>query len=494
MPRLRDPHPIFVIIFVGDEEKPFGIQKDFLCAKSRYFRRHFYGSQEGSRPRREKSSSSENGGQDGPEDDAGEEKSVEHVVHLPDVAVGTFAHAQHFLYTGQVVPDPDKEMPSYDTLVSIWKLGHRLGIEGLCERTLEAMAENKRLTQAIPATHILVQVWKETPEGSSIRQLLLSWAAEYLRSSQERRAEFARSLPQELLSELVVAMSSSYGDFWATPNAFQGEARPGSGGGGDDGAGTGAGNSSGKHYRDKSGDGYDDGAAPQDGIGADGTFGSIVCQPDAWPPALKRPRYFDSYPLRHAEHANGDSGSGGASALSPAVTPSSAFGGAGGGASAAVPGRKAAGRTSLPTQRVFSSTTTKKRSSHAFNPDTFTQAQKLLFCSDLVTRMLSGPGFWTRLVGPFREPVDPVVEGIPDYPNKVKRPMDLTTIKRNLDRGIYDSPDEFVADVRQIFANVYAYWKPKDGVYQVCERLEKTFEEKYSQMNKWISKQGSEEA
>jgi hypothetical protein len=69
------------------------------------------------------------------------------------------------------------------------------------------MAECRRVTQHIPATPLLVQVWKDTPEGSSIRKLLLSWAAEYMRSS-ESRAEFARSLPQEVLSELVVAMSS----------------------------------------------------------------------------------------------------------------------------------------------------------------------------------------------------------------------------------------------------------------------------------------------
>jgi hypothetical protein len=69
------------------------------------------------------------------------------------------------------------------------------------------MVECRKITQRIPATPLLIQVWRDTPEGSTIRKLLLSWTAEYMRSS-DARAEFAKSLPQEVLSELVVAMSS----------------------------------------------------------------------------------------------------------------------------------------------------------------------------------------------------------------------------------------------------------------------------------------------
>lgn len=69
------------------------------------------------------------------------------------------------------------------------------------------MVDCRRTTGRIPATPLLIKVWRDTPEGSSIRVLLLSWAAEYMRSS-DARAEFAKSLPQEVLSELVVTMSS----------------------------------------------------------------------------------------------------------------------------------------------------------------------------------------------------------------------------------------------------------------------------------------------
>ncbi len=46
----------------------------------------------------------------------------------------------------------DDSVPSYDALVGVWKLGHDLGIEGLCDRALEAMGECRRVTQHIPAT------------------------------------------------------------------------------------------------------------------------------------------------------------------------------------------------------------------------------------------------------------------------------------------------------------------------------------------------------
>lgn len=113
--------------------------------------------------------------------------------------------------------------PSYESLVGLWKLGHDLGIKGLCEKTLEAMIDCRKITERIPATPLLIQVWKDTPEGSSIRRLLLSWAAEYMRSS-DARAEFAKSLPQEVLSELVVAMSSF--DNAPTPQSSTAEFSP----------------------------------------------------------------------------------------------------------------------------------------------------------------------------------------------------------------------------------------------------------------------------
>lgn len=133
-----------------------------------------------------------------------DETTVEHVVRLPEATKEVFGLVQQFLYTGHVITDPAK-VPSYEELVSLWYYGDKLGVEGLCEQTLDAMIECRRITQRIPATPLLIKVWQDTPEGSSIRHLLLSWTAEYMRSS-AARAEFAKSLPQDVLSELVVTM------------------------------------------------------------------------------------------------------------------------------------------------------------------------------------------------------------------------------------------------------------------------------------------------
>lgn len=166
------------MVLVGPDEIPYGIQKDFLCAKSAYYRKHL--------------------AEQNPE-------GLEFIVKLPDTSREVFGLTQNFMFTGRL--SDEAVPPGYDVLIATWKLGNQLEIEGLCEETLYAMTECRRITHSIPATPLLIQVWKETPEGSDIRKLLLTWAAEYIRSS-ESRSEFSKSLPQELLSDLVVAMSN----------------------------------------------------------------------------------------------------------------------------------------------------------------------------------------------------------------------------------------------------------------------------------------------
>lgn len=291
------PHPIFVIVLVGRDEQPFGIQKDFLCDRSSYFRNYFANSNQ---------------------------NTVEHIVKLPEASREVFGLAQHFLFTGQVTSDASKS-PSYEDLVGLWKLGHKLDIDGLCDRTLQAMIDCRRLTERIPSTPLLIQVWKETPEGSSIRKLLLSWAAEYMRSS-DARAEFAKSLPQEVLSELVVTMSS----FDITP-LVQAPVAPLPN------AST-SGPGKNVHYLESRDD--------------DETLGSI-----------KRNRR----------------SSGGASAAPLSLIDSKAT---------------LSRKTSRPSLNSAVKPQ-KRRSSAAFAEGrTFTTSQKLDFCADLLTRMLSGPGKW----------------------------------------------------------------------------------------------------
>ncbi|KAL0933194.1 transcription regulator [Colletotrichum truncatum] len=392
------PHPVFVIVLVGADEVPFGIQKDFLCARSSFYRDHF---------------------KQNPTSD-----SIELIVKLPDTSQEVFGLSQHFLFTGQVSDDTES-VPSYEVLIGVWKLGHKLGIDGLCDKTLEAMAECRRVTQHIPATPLLVQVWRDTPEGSTIRKLLLSWAAEYMRSS-ESRAEFAKSLPQEVLSELVVAMSSL------------------------------------------------------DNLPAAQSSSSAGSPQSAEPAPRKSVHYLEEDSDEDQEHLSKKNRR--ASAPLPVSQNSKAYSRA-----PPPPVRKAAAAAAVAAPRP-KPVVQKRRSIASVPSGEISTEKKVEFCSDLLDRMLSGPGFWTRLVGPFKEPVDPREDGVPDYFEKVKKPMDLNTIKAKMSRREYMTEDEFVADVRQIFSNCYTYWKKGDPMWVACEKFQKTFEEKYAQMNKNITK------
>ena len=46
------------------------------------------------------------------------------------------------------------------------------------------------------------------------------------------------------------------------------------------------------------------------------------------------------------------------------------------------------------------------------DPD-WTAEKELDYCRGLIDRMMSGPGFWTRLVGPFKTPVNPEIRKYP---------------------------------------------------------------------------------
>lgn len=87
----------------------------------------------------------------------------------------------------------------------------------------------------------------------------------------------------------------------------------------------------------------------------------------------------------------------------------------------------------------------------------------------------------------------PEEDGVPDYFDKVKKPMDLGTIKAKMDRREYADEEEFCEDMRQIFENCFLYWNKTDPMWGAAEKLQKTFEEKYSGMSKWIAKMGGDE-
>jgi hypothetical protein len=114
-----------------------------------------------------------------------------------------------------------------------------------------------------------------------------------------------------------------------------------------------------------------------------------------------------------------------------------------------------------------------------------TPEQELDFCRGLIERMIRGPGFWTRLVGPFKQPVNPVVDNVPNYFDVVKRPMDLNTIRTKMINGAYKTAVEFEADVRLIFQNCYEYWTQDDPIWKTCQEFENYFETQWAERHEY---------
>ncbi|KAL7975977.1 hypothetical protein Chor_011745 [Crotalus horridus] len=83
---------------------------------------------------------------------------------------------------------------------------------------------------------------------------------------------------------------------------------------------------------------------------------------------------------------------------------------------------------------------------------------------------------------PFRQPVDAVKLGLPDYHKIIKQPMDMGTIKRRLENGYYWSSGECMQDFNTMFTNCYIYNKPTDDIVLMAQTLEKIFLQKVAQM------------
>ena len=71
---------------------------------------------------------------------------------------------------------------------------------------------------------------------------------------------------------------------------------------------------------------------------------------------------------------------------------------------------------------------------------------------DLVCLILSRPGS-----EPFRLPVDWQGMGLFDYPMIVKKPIDLGTIKKNIEDDKYETIEDVAKDVRQVWSNCKVY-------------------------------------
>ncbi|CAF0704154.1 unnamed protein product [Brachionus calyciflorus] len=102
--------------------------------------------------------------------------------------------------------------------------------------------------------------------------------------------------------------------------------------------------------------------------------------------------------------------------------------------------------------------------------------EKLMPIFDAVA---SDPDAWA-----FLEPVDPERLGLHDYFTIIKKPMDLSTIRKKFEEGKYLNPQEYVDDMWLMFNNAWLYNKKTSKVYKNCTKLSEIFSSKIDQVMK----------
>lgn len=103
--------------------------------------------------------------------------------------------------------------------------------------------------------------------------------------------------------------------------------------------------------------------------------------------------------------------------------------------------------------------------------------KQLRYCKEVLNRIRR-----SKYSTPFKEPVDPVKLGCPDYFTIVKHPMDISTIKAKLDKGEYECAEDFRTDFKLMIANCYLYNPEGTNVYVCGTEVDKLFDNLYFAM------------
>ena len=94
-------------------------------------------------------------------------------------------------------------------------------------------------------------------------------------------------------------------------------------------------------------------------------------------------------------------------------------------------------------------------------------------CSNLLKVFMDRRFAWA-----FARPVDPV-KTPSGYFKRIKNPMDLGTVKRNLERNMYSDAKEFADDVLLTFGNAMSYHPPSSELYRNARLLDCNFRRRW---------------
>lgn len=92
------------------------------------------------------------------------------------------------------------------------------------------------------------------------------------------------------------------------------------------------------------------------------------------------------------------------------------------------------------------------------------------FCTSITKKINDFP-----MARYFAQPVDPKIDGVADYFDKIKKPMDLGTVLQNLHDNKYLSVDQWKNDMNLIWKNAMTYNGPGYPLYIIAQDLQDTF-------------------
>jgi bromodomain-containing factor 1 len=104
--------------------------------------------------------------------------------------------------------------------------------------------------------------------------------------------------------------------------------------------------------------------------------------------------------------------------------------------------------------------------------------EQLKFCSKLLGELFKKQH--APIAHPFYEPVDWVKFDIPEYPRIVKKPMDLSTMRKKLDGGEYTSATKFYDDFKLMIRNCFSFNPSGSPVNAAGVELQRLFDAKWA--------------
>nr|VWO96631.1 Histone acetyltransferase [Ganoderma boninense] len=113
-------------------------------------------------------------------------------------------------------------------------------------------------------------------------------------------------------------------------------------------------------------------------------------------------------------------------------------------------------------------------------PKNAVAAEQLKFCEKIWKDLHQKQHY--QVAHAFYEPVDPVKMGIPEYPKVIKKPMDLSTMKKKLDAGEYLTAEKFRDDFKLMIKNCMTFNPPSNPVHEAGKALQNLFDEKWKNL------------